>query len=77
MTRRFPAPWRVEETDGGYRVTDATGFTLAYLYCRDDPQSARVAQTLERDEARRIAKGIARLPDLLNQGHAEPTPPLE
>lgn len=65
MARRFPAPWIVEETSGGYRVTDATGVTLAYLYCRDDPQSARVSQVLERDEARRIAKGIARLPELL------------
>jgi hypothetical protein len=24
-TRRFPAPWQVEETPGGYKVLDATG----------------------------------------------------
>jgi hypothetical protein len=67
MTRRFPAPWRVEQTQAGYRVLDATGQLLAYVYSRDDPQSARVARVLERDEARRIAAGIARLPELLSR----------
>lgn len=64
VRRRFPPPWSVEGTPGGYRVVDASGFTLAYVYCRDDKAAAMLGYLTE-DEARRIAKGIARLPELL------------
>ena len=30
---RHPGPWTITETTGGYRVDDATGFPLAYVYC--------------------------------------------
>jgi hypothetical protein len=30
--RRFPAPWTVEALDGGFKVVDANGQTLAYAY---------------------------------------------
>jgi len=63
--RRFPPPWRVERTEGGYRVTDATGVLLAYVYARDDEWSANVVKGLTFDEARRIADAIARLPELM------------
>jgi hypothetical protein len=29
---RFPAPWTVIETDGGYRVDDAKGRTIGWFY---------------------------------------------
>jgi ATP-dependent DNA ligase len=30
--RRFPAPRRVEESTGSFRIVDATGQALAYVY---------------------------------------------
>jgi hypothetical protein len=49
---------------GGYRVDDAAGQTLAYVYGRD-AHLAHQAKGLTWDEARRIAAGIARLPELM------------
>ena len=64
-TRRFPVPWKVAEIEGGFRVVDANGIAVAYVYCRDDlAASSGGSRWLTTDEARRIAAGIARLPEL-------------
>jgi K+/H+ antiporter YhaU regulatory subunit KhtT len=60
--RRFPAPWRAARMPGGDVVRDANGQALAYLYSRDNPDEARQAKMLTKDEARRIAINVARLP---------------
>ncbi len=68
--RRFPAPWRVERTPGGYRVLDASGQSICNIYGEDRRKG--VADTsLSVNEARRIAAGIRRLPELL-RGKAVP-----
>ena len=35
MPRHFPPPWTVEQTPGGYKVKDANGQALAYVYARE------------------------------------------
>jgi hypothetical protein len=64
-TRRFPPPWSVEQIPGGYKVRDATGQSLAYVYGRETRADADTAKVLTMDEARRIAVNIAKLPNYL------------
>ena len=65
MPRRFPPPWTVVSLPGGFKVVDAQGQSLAYVYSRESEVSARIAGVLTEDEARRIASNIAKLPALL------------
>ena len=64
-TRRFPPPWTTEEIPGGYKVKDANGQSLAYIYGRETQADADIARGLTMDEARRIASNIAKLPSFL------------
>jgi hypothetical protein len=66
--RRFPPPWAVETIAGGFKVIDANGQSLAYVYGHADPRDAGIAKALTLDEARRIASNIAKLPSLLTHG---------
>jgi hypothetical protein len=64
--RRFPPPWRVEQTPGGFAVYDANRRRLAWTCGRDDrQQNASDDQHMTTDEARRIALAIARIPELM------------
>jgi hypothetical protein len=57
--------WTVEPLDGGFKVVDANGQSLAYVYGHADLRDAQIAKGLTLDEARRIASNIAKLPTLL------------
>jgi hypothetical protein len=63
--RSFPAPWIVEDHLACFIVSDANGQALAHIYYEDEPGSRSGAKLLSKDEARRIAANIARLPELL------------
>jgi hypothetical protein len=70
-SRRFPSPWRANRMPGGYVVRDANGQAPAYLYARENEDEARQAKVLTKDEARRIAVNIARLPELLGKAESD------
>ncbi len=62
--RRFPPPWSVEDIEAAFIVRDGTGQKLAYVYYEEEPGRRSAAKMLSRDEARRIAANIAKLPEL-------------
>jgi hypothetical protein len=41
--RRFPPPWQVEQIPGGYKVLDASGQALVYVYARETREQADIA----------------------------------
>jgi hypothetical protein len=68
-TRRFPPPWSAEEIGAdvqrrAFVVKDSNGQSLAYIYYEEEPGRRSAAKLLSKDEARRIAVNIAKLPGL-------------
>jgi hypothetical protein len=66
--RRFPAPRTVEEYRGiSYIVRDANRFPVACVYFENEPGRRAAAHLVTKDGARKIAAGIAKLPELLTR----------
>ena len=71
--RRFPPPWSVEDPpipsskSECYIVRDANGHALAYVYFEEESGRRAVTRLMTRDEARRIAANVAKLPVLLRK----------
>jgi hypothetical protein len=60
----------VEETDACFIVKDHARMSLAYVYFEEEPGRRAAAKLLTRDEARRIAANVAKLPELLQYAPA-------
>jgi hypothetical protein len=67
MTRHFPPPWDIEDNGACFIVRDRNGQALAYVYYEEEAGRRSAAGLLTRDEARRIAANIAKLPGVLRR----------
>ena len=65
--RRFRPPWSVEDIGGSFVVKASNGRPLVFIYYGEGVRRRSLARLLTRDAARRIAAGIAKLPDLVQQ----------
>jgi endo-1,4-beta-D-glucanase Y len=66
--RRFPPPWTVEDhNDACFIVKDKSVFAVAYVYYEEEPGCRSAANLMTKDEARRVAANIAKLPELLQR----------
>lgn len=63
--RRFPTPWQVVERPESFCIEDAVGQALAWVYFEEEETRRSSMHRLTRDEARRVAANIAKLPQLL------------
>ena len=66
--RRFTPPWDIEDNGSCFIVRDNNGHALSYVYYENEPGRRAAAGLLTRDEARRIAINVAKLPGLLKTG---------
>ena len=61
---RLPPPWSVEEQDGRFLIRDGNGRAMSCVYFKD---LRSLATLFTHDEARHIARSVAKLPELLTQ----------
>ncbi len=68
--RRFPPPWSIEKTPARFIVEDGFDQAPAHVCYEEEPGRRSAAKLLSKDEARRIAANVAKLPALLQQNQS-------
>jgi len=63
--RHFRPPSLVEDLASCFVVKTRGGQELAYIYYEEDPRRRLIVKLLSRDEARRVAAAIAKLPEVV------------
>jgi hypothetical protein len=66
-SRRFPPPWSVSDIGGSFVVKANNELPLVFIYYWSGAGRRSLARLLTRDAARRIATGIAMVPELLRK----------
>ncbi len=64
--RRFPPPWSVEDIGDCFVVKASNDRPLLFIYYGEGVGRRSLARLLTRNAARRIAAGIAKLPELVH-----------
>jgi hypothetical protein len=65
--RRFPPPWSVDDIGGCFVVKASNNRPLVFIYYGEGVARRSLARLLTRNAARRIAVGIAKLPELFRK----------
>jgi len=65
--RKFPPPWSVEEKSAHFAICDSNGQALAFVYFEKESGRRSAPNLLSKDEARRRATQMARVPELLQK----------
>jgi hypothetical protein len=66
-SRPFRRPFRLIDHEESFEVIDAAGTALAFLYFEDDPRRRSTMKRMTREDARRLAVQIVRLPETLEE----------
>ena len=66
-TRHFSPPWTIDDNGACFIIRDHNGQALAYCNYEVEAGRRTAAGLLTRDEARRIAINMAKLPDQLKR----------
>ena len=65
MTARgFPTPWLVVEKVESFCIEDADGAPVAWTYFSDEADKREATGLMTREEALRIAKAVAMIPEM-------------
>lgn len=62
--RGFPPPWIVVEREGSFCVEDGEGLAVAWTYFQEDAGARAATGAMTREEAQRIAKAVAMVPEM-------------
>ena len=66
-SKPFRQPWKLVEHEESFRILDAGNTVLATIYHEDEPGRRTTMRRLSREDARRFASQVVKLPELLDE----------